>query len=157
MHPMATPSRTLRLPFPTLGPDTIRGPSTVLTPDITTEGDVPRTRSGAIQTAPVAAASGSEERRSILEARYPDIVRAIELLWGYPEMNEYFDRLWLSDGTQRPIDPQAMSELMLLARVHQVLLPERPGRTLAQIYGSAKLHSTSDNRFDVWSDIPSRR
>jgi hypothetical protein len=154
---MATPSRTLKLPFPILGPDTIRGPSTVLAPDITTEADVPRTRSGAIQTAPVAQAAGAEDRGSILEARYPDIVRAIELLWGYPEMNEYFDRLWLSDGTQRPIDPEAMSELMLLARVHQVLLPERPGRTLAQIYGSAKVHPTADIRFDVWGDVPPRR
>ena len=154
---MRTSSRTPRLPFPTLGPDTIRGGSTVLAPDVTKASDVPRTLQGSIQTAPVSGENKSVDGRSILEMRYPDIVRAIELLWGYPEMNEYFDRLWLADGTQRPIDPEAMSELMLLARVHQTLLPERPGRSLAQIYGSNKMFSTGDNRFDVWSEIPPRR
>src|SRR5579862_1626652 len=60
---------------------------------------------------------------SIIEELHPDIAKAITLLWGFPEMNEYFDRMWLADGGQRPIDPEAMSELMLLARVHLAVMP----------------------------------
>lgn len=91
--------------------------------------------------------------RSVIEARYPGMAHAISLMWGYPEMNAYFDRLWLADGSQTPIDPEAMSELMLLAQVHQALLPQRPGRTLSTIYGT----DYTGGRRDVWEDVPKRR
>ena len=92
--------------------------------------------------------------RSILESRYPGMLQAISLMWGYPEMNAYFDRLWLADGSQTPIHPEAMSELMFLAQIHQVIVPQRPGRTLATIYGTDYTHA---RRRDVWEDLPPRR
>jgi hypothetical protein len=85
------------------------------------------------------------------------MARAITLLWGFPEMNEYFDRLWLADGSHGPIDPDAMSELMLLARLHQMIVPQRPGRSLADIYGSNRLFNASATTRDPWSDVPPRR
>src|SRR5215467_8636089 len=100
--------------------------------------------------APVAAGSAS----SLLEARYPGMLQSISLMWGYPELNAYFDRLWLADGSQTPIDPEGMSELMLLAQLHQQIVPQRPGRTLATIYGS---DYTRGARRDVWEDTPRRR
>jgi hypothetical protein len=92
--------------------------------------------------------------RSVLESRYPGMVQAITLMWGYPELNAYFDRLWLADGTQTPIDPEAMSELMLLAQIHQQLVPQRPARSLASIYGT---DYASPRKRDVWADVPRRR
>jgi len=94
---------------------------------------------------------------SILEARHPDIAKAITLLWGYPEMNEYFSKLWLADGSQAPIDPDAMSELMLLARLHMGVTPQSPGRTLASMYGSERLFDPAISRADPWSEVPPRR
>ncbi|SPE30517.1 hypothetical protein SBBP1_530031 [Burkholderiales bacterium] len=126
-----------------------------LAPDIITARERPP---------PSANGSGAPAQRrdapgdlSIIEARHPDIARAISLLWGFPEMNEYFDRLWLSDTFHAPIDPDAMSELMLLARVHQAVLPQRPNRSLAAIYGSSGLHGPSSNSRDPWGDVPPRR
>ncbi|MCS7100855.1 MAG: hypothetical protein NZL99_04070, partial [Burkholderiaceae bacterium] len=91
---------------------------------------------------------------SVLEKRYPAILNSIRLMWGYPELNTYFDKLWLADGNQTPIDPEAMSELMLLARVHQELVPARPARNLASIYGT---DYPATRRRDVWEDVPRRR
>jgi len=125
-----------------------------LTPDITTARERPApSRSGSSGPAldPLADIS-------IVEARHPDIARAITLLWGYPEMNEYFDRIWVADGFHTPIDPDAMSELMLLARLHQSILPQRPGRNMASILASGRLHEhpSGDSR-DPWRDVPPRR
>jgi hypothetical protein len=92
--------------------------------------------------------------RSVLESRHPGMVQAICLMWGYPELNAYFERLWLADGSQTPIVPEAMSELMLLAQLHRAIVPQRPGRSLATIYGT---DYTQKVRRDVWEDIPSRR
>lgn len=100
------------------------------------------------------AAVGKESGRSVLEARYPGMAQSISLMWGFPELNTYFDRLWLADGSATPIDPEAMSELMLLAQIHQSLLPQRPGRSLATIYGS---DYAGGGRRDLWEDVPSRR
>jgi len=91
---------------------------------------------------------------SVLEAIHPDIVQAITLLWGYPEMNAYFEKLWLADGTPTPIAPEAMSELMLLAGVHRWLAPELPARTMASIYDAS--HAPVKPK-DLWSDVPRRR
>jgi len=136
-------------------PEPTQQPLPRLTPDIIT----------ASEPAPLSAnGSGATARRdevtgevSILEARHPDIARAISLLWGFPEMNEYFARMWLADTFHEPIDPDAMSELMLLSRVHQSVLPQRPNRSLAAIYGSNRLHGPSSGDRDPWSDVPPRR
>lgn len=74
--------------------------------------------------------------RSPLEAKYPVIALAITLLWGRPEMTDYFDKLWLADESSQPIDPDAMSDLMLLARLHQQLQPPQRGGRLAAAFGS---------------------
>jgi hypothetical protein len=101
------------------------------------------------------ARSASDARdRSVLETRYPGIAHAITLMWGYPEMNAYFRKLWLADGNQTPIEPDAMSELMLLAQVHLHIVPEKPQRTLASIYGTA--YDMPVKR-DVWEDVNGRR
>ena len=105
-------------------------------------------------TRPVPVATAAETGRSVLESRYPGMLQAISLMWGYPELNAYFDRLWLAGGSQAPIDPEAMSELMVLAQLHQVIVPQRPGRTLATIYGTDYARGA---RRDVWEDTPRRR
>lgn len=74
--------------------------------------------------------------RSPLEAKYPVIALAVTLLWGRPEMSDYFDKLWLADESSQPIDPDAMSDLMLLARLHQQLQPPPRGGRLAAAFGS---------------------
>jgi len=112
----------------------------------------PAANDAVTRTAAAPAPKGGD--RSILEARYSGMVQAISLMWGYPELNAYFDRLWIADGTQTPIDPEAMSELMLLAQVHQALVPQRPARSLASIYGADR---NVGRRKDLWDDVPSRR
>lgn len=92
---------------------------------------------------------------TVLESHHPEIVQAITLLWGYPEMNLYFEKLWLDDGTGTPIAPEAMSELMLLAGVHGWLTPQRPARTMASIYDASSAPRRSSN--DLWDDVPRRR
>lgn len=108
------------------------------------------------ETAPAAPVRRAPDPRdrSVLEARYPSIAQAITLMWGYPEMNEYFRKFWLADDNQTPIEPDAMSELMLLAQVHLHIVPEKPQRTLASIYGTA--YSALPRR-DVWEDVALRR
>jgi hypothetical protein len=87
-----------------------------------------------------------------LERKYPAMANAIRLLWGYPEMNEYFSKLWLADGRAEPIDPEVMADLMLLARVHQDLVPVRPKATLSSIYGRA--YGDSLAKQDIWGSGP---
>jgi hypothetical protein len=94
---------------------------------------------------------------SVLEALHPEIVQAITLLWGYPEMNQYFEKLWLDDGTRSPIAPEAMSELMLLAGVHRWLAPQVPARTMASIYDASHTSHSLNRRKDLWDDVPRRR
>src|SRR5262245_21099654 len=112
----------------------------------------PPAANDAVTRAPPVAQS-TDSGKSILETRYPAMLQAISLMWGYPEMNAYFDRLWLADGSQTPIGPDAMSELMLLAQIHQILVPQRPGRSLSNIYSSSSVRG----RRDVWEDLPRRR
>jgi hypothetical protein len=93
--------------------------------------------------------------RSVLEELHPGIAHAVTLLWGHPEMNDYFAKLWLADDRQTPIHPEAMSELMLLARVHEALAPARtePERS---IYGTAYTSYKRPQR-DVWEQVAWRR
>jgi len=131
-----------------------------LAPDIFTERNRPELPVHA--EAPAVARSRPQAvvgTQSVLELRHPDIVKAIALLWGFPEMNQYFDRIWVADGNAAPIDPDAMSELMLLSRVHQMIVPQTPGRSLASIYGNNKMFEPGSTRStrDPWRDVPPRR
>jgi hypothetical protein len=114
---------------------------------------------GAVDRAPSARGGLQPASRqpSVLEALHPDIVQAITLLWGYPEMNQYFEKLWLDDGTRSPIAPEAMSELMLLAGVHRWLAPQLPARTMASIYDASHAAHAARRRNDIWDDVPPRR
>ena len=89
---------------------------------------------------------------SKLERVYPAMANAIRLLWGFPEMNEYFDKLWLADGRAEPIDPEVMADLMLLARLHQDIVPMRPRASQSSIYGTA--YGERPARQDVWGTAP---
>src|SRR6266853_6068023 len=93
-------------------------------------------------------------QRSVLEAIHPEIVQAVILLWVYPEMNVYLEKLWLAGGTQSPIAPEAMSELMLLAGVHRHLSPQHPTRNMASIYDVSR---TPERRRDLWDNVARRR
>jgi hypothetical protein len=97
----------------------------------------------------------STSDQSVLEAKYPGIAHAVTLLWGHPEMNAYFERIWMADNPQTPVHPEAMAELMLLARVHQDLKPQRPATLNQTIYGTQYNNARSN---DIWSDTaPVRR
>lgn len=98
-------------------------------------------------------AANGQDPRSRLERGAPDIAKAITLLWGYPELNSYFTKLWTGE-TQGPIDPEVMAEIMLLARIHNELMPTRPA-TNSTIYGTA--YGSRFTRPDVWGDVPRRR
>lgn len=84
---------------------------------------------------------------SVLEAKYPGMAQAITLLWGHPEMNAYFERIWMADSVQTPLHPEAMAELMMLARLHQDLKPQRPASLNQTMYGS---QYKIPPRTDVW-------
>lgn len=67
---------------------------------------------------------------SVLERRYPGVVRALVLMWGHPELTEFLDRVAAGlDERLRDIDPAAMAELMLIGQVHRSFCVGRPLRT----------------------------
>jgi hypothetical protein len=109
-------------------------------------------RQPAVERAPI-----PTDPRSVLEQRYPHIVRALTLMWGHPEMNAYFDSLWLQDGNREGFHPEAMSELMLLAHMHQMLVPTRPKATMAKIYSPANEQPSRPSRYDAfWGGPPKK-
>lgn len=80
---------------------------------------------------------------SVIEERYPAVVRALTLLWGYPEMNQYFEKVWSGqDPALAKLDPAAMAELMVLAAVHQRVCPYRPAKKVEEFYGSGRWADT---------------
>ncbi len=97
------------------------------------------------------------EGRSVLEDRYPGMAHAITLLWGHPEMNAYFDKLWLADERMAPIEPDAMSELMFLAQVHQWIVPKKLQSEMGSMYGSAYKNVEPPRRRDPWADTAGLR
>lgn len=107
-----------------------------------------------VQPPPPVRAVPSDPAQTLLERRYPALARTISLLWGYPELNEYFQKLWLADGQSEPIDPEAMSDLMVLARLHQDLVPPKPRHTVSNIYGLDYEHLRKP---DIWASVPRRR
>ncbi|MDH5208108.1 MAG: hypothetical protein OEW34_05670 [Burkholderiaceae bacterium] len=77
---------------------------------------------------------------SVLEQRYPQVVRTLTLLWGYPELNQYFDNIASGLDTRlNGLEPAAMSELMLLSAVHQGVCPHRPARKVQDEHGASRL------------------
>lgn len=70
--------------------------------------------------------------------RYPHVVRALTLLWGQPEMNQYFEKVWSGQDPTLNLDPAAMADLMMLAAVHQRLCPYRPAKKVEDLYGAGR-------------------
>jgi len=80
---------------------------------------------------------------SVIEERYPAVVRALTLLWGYPEMNQYFEKVWSGqDPALANLEPAAMAELMMLAAVHQRVCPYRPAKKVEEFYGAGRWADT---------------
>lgn len=74
---------------------------------------------------------------SVLEQRYPAVVRTLTLLWGYPELNDYLSRVAAGVETRLSgMEPAAMAELMLLGEVHRRICPQMPGHKIDEIYGA---------------------
>ncbi len=79
----------------------------------------------------------------MIEARYPAVVRALTLLWGYPEMNQYFEKAWTGqDPSLGQLEPDAMAELMMLAAIHQRICPYRPAKKVEELYGGGRWADT---------------
>lgn len=76
--------------------------------------------------------------RSVLEQRYPAVVRSLTLLWGYPEMNQYFSKVSGGQDPSLDLDAAAMSELMVLADVHRRICPQSPAKSVQDIYGTGR-------------------
>jgi hypothetical protein len=85
----------------------------------------------------------ADDEASVIEERYPNVARALTLLWGYPEMNQYFEKAWSGqDPALASLEPAAMAELMLLAAVHQRVCPYRPAKKVEEFYGSGRWADT---------------
>lgn len=102
----ATPSRFGSLPIPS--------------------GPAPASGSGA------AAARGPAAHArdlSVLEIRYPGVVRTITLLWGHPELTDFLARVAAGlDPRLAHIEPAAMAELLLLGEIHRSICPRQGPR-----------------------------
>jgi uncharacterized protein len=56
---------------------------------------------------------------SALEAQFPRIAEKIVLLWGYPELERFFEKLMYDDrGDREGFPPDVMSELVFLGLLH---------------------------------------
>jgi hypothetical protein len=100
-------------------------------------------------TAPAQAAA-LDSSLSVLERRYPSVIQTLRLLWGYPELNQYFEKVYSGRDSSLNLAPDAMAELMLLASVHQRICPHRPALPVDDIFGIG-------HRSDVWKPARLRR
>lgn len=75
---------------------------------------------------------------SVLEQRYPAAVRTLTLLWGYPELNQWFDKIATGVDQKLNFEPAALAELMLLSSIHQRVCPYRPAKDIDQVYGASQ-------------------
>ncbi len=98
-------------------------------------------------TAPTPA---NESSLSVLERRHPAVIQTLRLLWGYPELNQYFEKVYSGRDSSLNLAPDAMAELMVLASVHQRICPQRPAATVQELYGSSRLS-------DPWKPARLRR
>jgi hypothetical protein len=70
----------------------------------------------------------SEAEKSVLEAKFPHIAEKVVLLWGYPELDKFFDKLAIDTrGDRAGFPADVMSDLMLLSAVHNIAYPFRKG------------------------------
>jgi len=106
----------------------------------------------AIETAPAAgpAAVSPVAEMSVIEQRYPAVKQALTLLWGRPEMNQYFQKIASGHAPASDLTPAAMAELMLLADMHRCICPHQPAKSVEELYGK-------DRSADNWTLARQRR
>jgi hypothetical protein len=80
----------------------------------------------------------SDVSLSVLEKRHPAVIQTLRLLWGYPELNQYFEKVYSGRDASLNIAPDAMAELMVLAGVHQRICPQRPAARIEELYGAGR-------------------
>jgi hypothetical protein len=95
-----------------------------------------RPASGA--AAPEVEQTGGPSSLSILERRHPSVIQTLRLLWGFPELNQYFERVYSGEDASLSLAPDAMAELMLLASVHQRICPHRLAKPVEELYGGGR-------------------
>jgi len=94
------------------------------------------------ETKPTAGPAFDRAAESAIEQRYPAVARSLTLLWGHPEMNQYFEKISSGEDATLSLDPQALSELMLLAAVHQRVCPYIPAKKVEDFYGAGRWADT---------------
>lgn len=63
--------------------------------------------------------------KSDLEVKYPNVLTAIQSMWGYKELNTYFSKLTMDDrGGREGFPPEVWEEIHLLLKLHQEIVPE---------------------------------
>lgn len=63
--------------------------------------------------------------KSALESGFPRVLQAIEALWGYKELNEYFRKLMINESGERAGFPrEAWEEIDMLQHIHEELFPD---------------------------------
>jgi hypothetical protein len=63
--------------------------------------------------------------KSDLEVKYPNVLTAIQSMWGYKELNTYFTKLTIDDrGGREGFPPEVWAEIHLLLKLHQEIVPE---------------------------------
>jgi hypothetical protein len=80
-------------------------------------------------TAPVAQVKPlpNQAGKTALETQFARIATQITLMWGYPEMDTYFNKLWIDDrGDRAGFPKEVMEDLMFLASLHQIAHPQQP-------------------------------
>ena len=107
-------------------------------------------RPASMPSVPATAPTANESSLSVLERRHPAVIQTLRLLWGYPELNQYFEKVYSGRDSSLNLAPDAMAELMVLASVHQKICPQRPAATVQELYGSSRLS-------DPWKPARLRR
>lgn len=60
-----------------------------------------------------------------LEKNYPRVLEAIQSMWGYKELNQYFRKLTMDERGDRAGFPEDVwDDLYTLLRLHQEIVPE---------------------------------
>jgi hypothetical protein len=63
--------------------------------------------------------------KSALESGFPRVMQAIEALWGYKELNDYFHKLMMDERGDRVGFPkEAWEEIDMLQHIHRDLFPD---------------------------------
>ncbi|CAN5469652.1 hypothetical protein BH11PSE11_BH11PSE11_04650 [soil metagenome] len=62
-----------------------------------------------------------------LEKDYPRVIQAITAMWGFPELNLYFDKLTIDErGDREGFPPDVWDDIYTLQNLHHQLVPLAP-------------------------------